>query len=124
MLMAGFRSILGPIKAALAILVSIGSSFGVVVAVFNWGWLAGLIGLEQTIPVVSFLPMMMFAILFGLSMDSEVFILRRIHEEYHRTRHPKGTVLSRLSSPARVITPADRDRLVWGEEGPGRGRRR
>src|SRR3546814_14900068 len=91
MLMAVFRSILVPIKAALAILVSIGSSFGVVVAVFNWGWLAGLIGLEQTIPVGSFLPMMMFAILFGLSMAYEVFIPTRIHDEYHRTGAAKGT---------------------------------
>src|SRR3546814_792384 len=106
MLMAVFRSILVPIKAALAILVSIGSSFGVVVAVFNWGWLAGLIGLEQTIPVVSFLPMMMFAILFGLSMDYEVFILSRIHEEYHRTGDAKGSVLTGISSSARVITAA------------------
>src|SRR3546814_14120103 len=95
MVMAVFRSFLVPIKAALAILVLIGSSFGVVVAVFNWGWLAGLIGLEQTIPVVSFLPMMMFAILFGLSMDYEVFILSRIHEEYHRTGDAKGSEIGR-----------------------------
>jgi RND superfamily putative drug exporter len=106
LLTAVFRSILVPIKAALAILVSIGSSFGVIVAVFNWGWLAGVIGLEQTIPIVSFVPMMMFAILFGLSMDYEVFILSRIHEEYHRTGDAKGSVLTGLSSSARVITAA------------------
>ncbi|HEX5365540.1 MAG TPA: MMPL family transporter [Acidimicrobiales bacterium] len=101
-----FRSILVPIKAALAILVSIGSSFGVLVAVFNWGWLAGLVGVDQTLPIVSFLPMMMFAILFGLSMDYEVFILTRIHEEYHRTRDAAGSVLTGISASARVITAA------------------
>ena len=106
LLTAVFRSIIVPIKAALAILISIGSSFGVIVAVFNWGWLANVIGLEQTIPIVSFVPMMMFAILFGLSMDYEVFILSRIHEEYHRTGDARGSVLTGLSSSARVITAA------------------
>jgi len=106
LLTAVFRSILVPIKAALAILVSIGSSFGVIVAVFNWGWLASAVGVEHTIPIVSFLPMMMFAILFGLSMDYEVFILSRIHEEYHRTGDARGSVLTGLSSSARVITAA------------------
>ena len=106
LLTAVFRSILVPVKAAIAILVSIGSSFGVIVAVFNWGWLAGLIGVEQTIPIVSFLPVMMFAILFGLSMDYEVFILSRIHEEYHRTGDARGSVLTGISSSARVITAA------------------
>jgi RND superfamily putative drug exporter len=101
-----FRSILVPIKAALAILVSIGSSFGVIVAVFNWGWLADLVGLEQTLPIISFLPMMMFAILFGLSMDYEVFILSRIHEEYHRSGEARRSVLVGLTSSARVITAA------------------
>ncbi|MCB1028135.1 MAG: MMPL family transporter, partial [Microthrixaceae bacterium] len=75
LLMAVFRSILVPIKAALAILLSIASSFGVIVAIFQWGWLKDLVGIEETIPIISFLPMMMFAILFGLSMDYEVFIL-------------------------------------------------
>lgn len=106
LLMAVFRSVIVPIKAALAILISIGSSFGVIVAVFNWGWFAGLIGLDSTIPIVSFLPMMMFAILFGLSMDYEVFILSRIHEEYHRTGDASGSVVTGLSSSARVITAA------------------
>ena len=101
-----FRSLVVPIKAAVAILISIAASFVVIVAVFNWGWLAGLIGVEQTIPVVSFLPLMMFAILFGLSMDYEVFILTRIHEEYHRTGDAKGAVLTGLSASARVITAA------------------
>lgn len=106
LLMAVFRSIVVPIKAALAILLSIASSFGVIVAVFNWGWLAGLIGLEHTLPVVSFLPTMIFAILFGLSMDYEVFILSRIHEEYHRSRRATESVLTGISASARVITAA------------------
>jgi RND superfamily putative drug exporter len=106
LLMVVFRSIVVPIKAAVAILISIGSSFGVVVAVFNWGWLAGVVGLEQTIPIVSFLPLMMFAIVFGLSMDYEVFLLSRIHEEYHRTGTATESVVTGLSSSARVISAA------------------
>ncbi len=106
LLTAVFRSLLVPVKAALAILVSIGSSFGVVTAMFNWGWLSGLVGLEGPVPVASFLPMMMFAILFGLSMDYEVFILSRIHEEYHRTGKARSSVIVGLSLSARVITAA------------------
>jgi len=101
-----FRSLLVPLKAAIAILVSIGSSFGVVVAVFQWGWLAGLVGVDESMPIVSFLPMMMFAILFGLSMDYEVFILTRIREEYAHTRDARTSVLVGLTSSARVITAA------------------
>jgi RND superfamily putative drug exporter len=101
-----FRSILVPIKAAVAILISIASAFGVVVAVFQWGWLKGVVGIEETLPIVSFLPMMMFAILFGLSMDYEVFILSRIREEYSRTGNARGSVLTGLTSSARVITAA------------------
>ena len=106
LLLVVFRSLVVPIKAALAILVSIGSSFGVIVAVFQWGWLAGLVGVDETLPIVSFLPMMMFAILFGLSMDYEVFILTRIHEEYHRTGDATGSVLTGITASARVITAA------------------
>jgi RND superfamily putative drug exporter len=101
-----FRSILVPIKAAVAILISIASAFGVVVAVFQWGWLKDVVGIEETLPIVSFLPMMMFAILFGLSMDYEVFILSRIREEYSRTGDARGSVLTGLTSSARVITAA------------------
>jgi len=106
LLTAVFRSILVPVKAALAILVSIASSFGVVTAMFNWGWLSDVVGLESPVPVASFLPMMMFAILFGLSMDYEVFILSRIHEEYHRTGKARSSVVVGLSLSARVITAA------------------
>jgi RND superfamily putative drug exporter len=106
LLMVVFRSILVPLKAALAILLSIASSFGVLVAVFQWGWMKDLVGLEETVPIVSFLPMIMFAILFGLSMDYEVFILSRVREDYLRTGHGKQSVLTGLTSSARVITAA------------------
>jgi RND superfamily putative drug exporter len=106
LLMVVFRSILVPIKAAVAILVSIAASFGVIVAVFQWGWLESWIGLDETIPIVSFLPMFMFAILFGLSMDYEVFILTRIREEYVHGETAKRAVLTGLSASARVITAA------------------
>jgi putative drug exporter of the RND superfamily len=101
-----FRSILVPIKAALAILVSIAASFGVLVAVFQWGWLKGIIGIPQTIPIISFLPLMMFAILFGLSMDYEVFILSRIREDYAQTGDAHSAVVIGLGGSARVITAA------------------
>jgi hypothetical protein len=84
LLMIVFRSILVPLKAAMLNLLSIGAAYGVVVAVFQWGWGRSLIGLDEAVPIASFVPMMMFAILFGLSMDYEVFILSRIREEYHR----------------------------------------
>jgi len=101
-----FRSILIPVKAALAILVSIGSAFGVVVAIFQWGWLKDVVGLHETLPIISFLPLMMFAILFGLSMDYELFILSRVREEYVHTGDPHGAVLTGLTASARVITAA------------------
>ena len=85
LLMAVFRSLLVPLKAVIMNLLSIGAAYGVVVAVFEWGWLSGVLGVEQTGPIAPFVPMMMFAILFGLSMDYEVFLLSRIREEYDRT---------------------------------------
>jgi RND superfamily putative drug exporter len=106
LLVVVFRSILVPIKAAVAILISIGGAFGFVVAIFQWGWLKGLVGIEETTPIVSFLPLMMFAILFGLSMDYEVFILSRIREEFSRTGQPRHSVLTGISTSARVITAA------------------
>ena len=76
------------------------------VAVFQWGWGLGLIGLESTVPIVSFLPMFMFAILFGLSMDYEVFLLSRVREEYLVTKDNDGAVIHGIASTARVITSA------------------
>ena len=106
LLLVVFRSLLVPVKAAIAILLSIAASFGVLVAVFQWGWMKDVIGLQETVPVISFLPLLMFAILFGLSMDYEVFILSRIREDYVRTGDARGSVLSGLTSSARVITAA------------------
>ena len=101
-----FRSILVPLKAALLNLLSIGAAYGVVVAVFQWGWGRSLIGLEEAVPIASFVPMMMFAILFGLSMDYEVFILSRIREEYHRGHTNIDSVVEGLGATAKVITAA------------------
>ena len=106
LLMLVFRSILVPLKAAILNLLSIGAAYGVLVAVFQWGWGAGLIGLESTVPIVSFMPMFMFAILFGLSMDYEVFLLSRVREEYLLTGDNEHSVIHGIASTARVITSA------------------
>ncbi len=101
-----FRSILVPLKAALLNLLSIGAAYGVLVMVFQWGWGKELIGLEATVPIVSFIPMFMFAILFGLSMDYEVFLLSRVREEYLATGDNDASVIRGIASTARVITSA------------------
>ncbi len=106
LLMAVFRSVLVPLKAVIMNLLSIGAAYGIVVAVFEWGWLSGPLGVEQTGPIAPFIPMMMFAILFGLSMDYEVFLLSRIREEYDRTGNNELAVADGLASTARVITAA------------------
>ena len=106
LLMAVFRSVVIPLKAALMNLLSIGAAYGVLVAVFQWGWAAGVFGVGATGPIESFLPMMLFAILFGLSMDYEVFLLSRIREEYLRTGSSAEGVASGLALTARVITAA------------------
>ncbi len=100
-----FRSILVPLKAAVLNVLSIGAAFGVVVAIFQWGWGAGLFGVKAGVIEV-FLPLMLFAILFGLSMDYEVFLISRIREEYARTRDNAGAVAHGLAVTARVITAA------------------
>ncbi len=101
-----FRSLVIAIKAALMNLLSIGAAYGVVVAVFQWGWLIELTGADKTGPVESFLPMMLFAVLFGLSMDYEVFLVSRIREEYLRTRDNSQSVAHGLASTASVISAA------------------
>lgn len=106
LLMVVFRSILVPLKAALMNLLSIGAAYGVLVMIFQWGWGKGLIGLETTVPIVSFVPMFMFAVLFGLSMDYEVFLLSRVREEYVATGDNDASVVSGLAGTARVITSA------------------
>jgi RND superfamily putative drug exporter len=106
LLMIVFRSILVPLKAAVMNLLSIVAAYGVLVAVFQWGWGASLIGLHSTMPINPFLPLIMFAILFGLSMDYEVFLLSRVREEYVATGDNHEAVVRGLSSTARVITSA------------------
>jgi len=106
LLMIVFRSVLVPLKAALLNLLSIGAAYGVLVMVFQWGWGKDLIGLESTVPIVSFIPMFMFAILFGLSMDYEVFLLSRVREEYLATGDNDTAVIHGLATTARVITSA------------------
>ena len=106
LLMAVFRSLLVPLKAVIMNLLSIGAAYGVVVAVFEWGWFSDVFGVEKTGPIAPFIPMMMFAILFGLSMDYEVFLLSRIREEYDRTGDNALAVADGLASTARVITAA------------------
>ena len=106
LLMIVFRSILVPLKAAIMNLLSIAAAYGVLVAVFQWGWGKELIGLHSTMPINPFLPLIMFAILFGLSMDYEVFLLSRVREEYVKTGDNHEAVVRGLSSTARVITSA------------------
>lgn len=105
LLMMVFRSVLVAVKAAIVNLLSIGASYGVLVAVFQWGWGGSLIGIEKG-PIETFLPMMLFAILFGLSMDYEVFLISRIREEYLGGASNSIAVSHGLTATARVITAA------------------
>jgi putative drug exporter of the RND superfamily len=106
LLMTVFRSLLVPLKAVIMNLLSIGAAYGVIVAVFQWGWGKDLIGVAESGPVEAWAPMMLFAIVFGLSMDYEVFLLSRIKEEYDRTGDNATAVADGLAATARVITAA------------------
>ncbi len=101
-----FRSVLVPLKAAVLNVLSVAAAYGVVVAVFQWGWGAQLIGVHETVPIMPLAPMLMFAILFGLSMDYEVFLLSRVREQYLKHRDPKRAIVEGVGSTARVITSA------------------
>ena len=105
LLMAVFRSLVVPLKAVIMNMLSIGAAYGVLVAVFQWGWLGGLVGVEPG-PIEPFMPMMLFAVLFGLSMDYEVFLLSRMKEEFERTGDAVNSVADGLAATARVITAA------------------
>jgi RND superfamily putative drug exporter len=105
LLLVEFRSIFVPVKAAVMNLLSVGAAYGAVVAVFQWGWFADLFG-AQPGPIESFAPMMLFAVLFGLSMDYEVFLLSRVREEYLRTGRAGPAVADGVAATARVITAA------------------
>ena len=106
LLMIVFRSIVVALKAAVMNVLSIAAAYGVVVAVFQWGWMSNVLGVKTTGPVEPFIPMMLFAILFGLSMDYEVFLLSRVREEYLRTHDNALAVADGLAATARVITAA------------------
>ena len=106
LLAAVFRSLAIPLMAALMNMLSAGAAFGVLVAVFQWGWLDSLLGVSQTGPIEAFVPVMMFAILFGLSMDYEVFLVSRIYEEWHRTGDNRLAVTRGLQATGRTITAA------------------
>lgn len=105
LLMMVFRSLLVPLKAVIMNVLSIAAAYGVVVAVFQWGWLNSVFGVEPA-PIEPFVPMMMFAIVFGLSMDYEVFLLSRVKEEFDRTGDARTSVADGLAATAQVITAA------------------
>jgi putative drug exporter of the RND superfamily len=105
-ILAVFRGLLVAVKAAVLNVLSITASYGVVVAVFQWGWGGPALGVNGTVPIESYVPMMMFAIIFGLSMDYEIFLLSRVHEAWLRTGDAKASVAHALEITARVITCA------------------
>ncbi|CAL9676983.1 Membrane protein YdfJ [Streptomyces sp. enrichment culture] len=105
-ILAVFRGLLVAVKAAVLNVLSIAASYGVVVAVFQWGWGGPALGVHGKVPIESYVPMMMFAIVFGLSMDYEIFLLSRVHEAWLRTGDAEGSVAHALEITARVITCA------------------
>ena len=106
LLVAAFRSLVIPVKAAAMNLLSMGAAYGVIVAVYQWGWLSGLFGVGRTGPIDPWIPLMMFTIVFGLSMDYEVFLLSRMREAWRRNGDNSAAVTDGLASTARVITAA------------------
>jgi RND superfamily putative drug exporter len=106
LLLIVFRSVFVPIKAAVTTLASVGATFGAVVAVFQWGWFQGLLGIQGTGPVESFLPMILFGVLFGLSMDYEVFLLSRVHEEHVHGTNAKDAMLDGVGYSGKVVAAA------------------
>ncbi|MPY93982.1 MAG: MMPL family transporter [Acidimicrobiia bacterium] len=105
LLLVVFRSVLVPLKAVVMNLLSIGAAYGIVVALFQWGWLSDLTGVQPA-PIEPWAPMILFAIVFGLSMDYEVFLLSRVREEWHRTGDSRTSVADGLAATAKVITAA------------------
>ena len=106
LLTAAFRSIVIAIKAAVLNILSIGAAYGVIVAIFQWGWGKGAIGLQSTLPIPAYVPMLVFCIVFGLSMDYEVFLLSRVHEAWVATGDAHRSVAIGIGATARVITTA------------------
>jgi RND superfamily putative drug exporter len=106
LLMVVFRSVLVPLKAVVMNLLSVGAAYGILVAVFQWGWGSGLLGVGREGPIDAWIPMSLFAVIFGLSMDYEVFLLSRIREDYDRSGDNATAVANGLAATARVITAA------------------
>jgi putative drug exporter of the RND superfamily len=106
LLTAAFRSIVIATKAAILNILSIGAAYGVIVAIFEWGWAKDAIGLESTLPIPAYVPMLVFCIVFGLSMDYEVFLLSRVHEAWLATGDAHRSVAIGIGATARVITTA------------------
>jgi RND superfamily putative drug exporter len=106
LLMVVFRSVLVPLKAALGFLLSVLAALGAVVAVFQWGWLAGLLGVEQTGPIMSMMPIFMVGVVFGLAMDYEVFLVTRMREAYVHGETPGQAVVTGFTHGARVVSAA------------------
>jgi RND superfamily putative drug exporter len=106
LLMVVFRSLLVPAKAVAVNLLVLGASYGVLVAVFQWGWGLQLLGIGRSGPIDAWVPMMLFAVIFGLSMDYEVFLLSRIREDYDRHGDNSTAIANGVAATARVITAA------------------
>jgi len=106
LLVLAFRTVVIPPQAAVMNVLSIAAAYGVLTAIFQWGWLNGLVGLDDAVPIVSYVPLFMFAILFGLSMDYEVFLVSQIEEHVHAGENNRGSVVGGLVTSARVITAA------------------
>lgn len=106
LIMASFRSLVLAIKAAIMNLLSIGAAYGVLVAIFQWGWGRGFLGISENVPIESYVPLIIFAVVFGLSMDYEVFLLSRIRESWLKKNDHSEAVAFGLSSTGRVITAA------------------
>ncbi|MEU1950059.1 MMPL family transporter, partial [Streptomyces sp. NPDC020125] len=106
LLMVVFRSVLVPLKAALGFLLSVVAALGAVVAVFQWGWLADLFGVEETGPIMSMMPIFMIGVVFGLAMDYEVFLVTRMREAYVHGERPGEAVVTGFRHGARVVTAA------------------
>jgi RND superfamily putative drug exporter len=101
-----FRSLVIPVKAAVGFLLSVGASLGLVVAVFQWGWLADTLGVPHSGPVVSFLPIILIGVLFGLAMDYEVFLVSGMREEWAHTGRARQSVVDGARHSVRVVTAA------------------
>jgi RND superfamily putative drug exporter len=106
LLTVAFRSIIVPLKAAVLNLLSVGAAYGVVVAIFQWGWGSRAVGIDEKLPIPAFVPMLMFAIIFGLSMDYEVFLISRVHESWMKLKDAHRAVAIGIGGTARVITTA------------------